>query len=331
MLLIDGLDEHRDAYKQEGIRRMFDCLRDYACPIVLSMRQEFWDERQGNLQSAMKKPVSNREIIFLTDWGETTILRYVDEIQQKSSKSSSIKEFASLVRERRYVEVFGDIPRRPLFLSMLIEDLLSGAFQRMTLSRLYESYILRKMTYDLESPFGDTGRPLPLTEMDINDLRRRLLLILEQLALSTVVEGESHQVKQLLEMFPENLLKKAAESEGLPREPIISLLLNTILVTAGSRSMDRELSIRFAHRSFQEYFIARRLVSILKEDTNENSAGYFSSQYPLGIVSFVYEVLRDIKIQPNQSTTFRKCFDRLHNLAHISGSKCLAAAVLNRF
>ena len=55
VLLLDGLDEHRDAYSHEGIRRIFDCLRDYVCSIALSMRQELWDERHGNPKSAIEK------------------------------------------------------------------------------------------------------------------------------------------------------------------------------------------------------------------------------------------------------------------------------------
>ena len=330
VLLLDGLDERRDAYSHEGIRRIFDCLRDYTCPIVLSMRREFWDERHGNLQLVMRKPVTNRDIIFLSEWDDRTITRYAEEVQSKLSRASPLEEFISLVREGKYTELYGDIPRRPLFLSMLVDDVISGKVQKMTLSHLYEGYVLRKMRYDQESPFGDTSRPLPLGELDFDDLRRRFLLMLERLALKTVVAGEANEAQQLLEKFPEGWVKEAAKLEGLPGDQTISFLMNTILVTDGSRTVSRELDVRFAHRSFQEYFVARRLVNLLKNGTNEEVLYLWSSRYVTGVVMFAEQILRDVHIQPDQPIAFDKCVDRLRRLSSTCQGQYLATDILAR-
>ena len=276
----------------------------------------------------MKKSIPNRDAIFLTEWDDLAMVHYADKIESRSSNGGRLKEFASLLRAGKYEEIYGDIPKRPLFLNMLVEDAISGRIGKTTLSYLHEEYVLRKMRYDQESPFGDTSRLLPSNKLDLHDLQRRLLGMLERLALKTAVAGEIGDTRQLLEKFPESWVKEAAQMEELPKEQVISFLMNTILVTASTRSISKELDVRFAHRSFQEYFVARRLVSLLKDGADEEILHFWGVRYNLGVVKFVKEILNDIRIHPDRFGEFHMCIERLRQITATLHGECLLIDML---
>lgn len=295
ILLLDGLDEHRQAYSHEGLRLMMNCLRELTRHVILSVRREFWNERSGSIEAAFGSNITNRRIIVLDEWDDDTISSYLQKIQRIYKNNIPLEQLASLVRDRNYQEFYGDIPKRPLFLDMIVQDVIAGKLKKRNIAELYENYLLQKMRRDEMTPFSSTAFPRRLytsDSLDLHDLQSRLLSMLGDIATKTIIRNDEGHF-QLLEKFPEGWIKDAARSASLQADSILPYLLRTILVPIGKRTRQHpEIEIRFGHKSFQEYFIARRLASDLL--TGKSSAGIpksWRTQYPEGILAFLNSIL----------------------------------------
>ena len=296
VILLDGLDEHRYAYTHDGIRQIIGGLRHLTRHVVLSVRKEFWEERAGNINMAIGNADRNRQVIVLDDWNNDAIIAFLKE-KQRLTKSSSLSSLLSLVTAGGYQDFYGDIPKRPLFLEMLAQDVINGEIQKTTVAELYQKYLFQKIERDITSPFSSTSspaRPLPSIHLDIYDLQRRLLVMLENVAATTVIEAEQNGPVQLLEKFPEESVSEAAKSAMLPAESILPYLMGTILVPVGKRSRDKTgLDIRFAHRSYQEYFIARYLSrSLAKRTDSDETLSELQRRYSKGVGTFLESIMK---------------------------------------
>ena len=268
VLCIDGLDEHRDAYQRNGLRQMFGCLRDLTRDVVVSARKEFWDERWGSVTEALRD--ESRARVELGTWDDATILRYVDRASRREDDKGGLSRLRDLVASRAYEAYYGDIPRRPLFLAMLARDLNCSGPARRNIADLYRAYFLEKMGRDGLSPFLKGvvgGRPEIASDRDLFDEEHRAMLMLENLAWSTCVALEESSKVGLLEVFPEGMVADAAVRAGLPGTSVLPYLMRTILVTVRERSRNHPtLELRFAHRSYQEFFVASRIVKSAREE-----------------------------------------------------------------
>lgn len=296
VILLDGLDEHRYAYTHDGIRQIIGGLRHLTRHVVLSVRKEFWEERAGNINMAIGNADRNRQVIVLDDWNNDAIIAFLKE-KQRLTKSSSLSGLLSLVTAGGYQDFYGDIPKRPLFLEMLAQDVMNGEIQKRTVAELYQKYLFQKIERDITSPFSSTSspaRPLPSIHLDIYDLQRRLLVMLENVAATTMIEAEQNRPVQLLEKFPEESVSEAAKSAKLPAESILPYLMGTILVPVGKRSRDKtSLDIRFAHRSYQEYFIARYLSrSLAKRTDSDETLSELQRRYSKGVGTFLESIFK---------------------------------------
>ncbi|MEX0805273.1 MAG: hypothetical protein WD688_18415 [Candidatus Binatia bacterium] len=296
VLLLDGLDEHRYAYTHEGICQIVNGLRHLTRHVVISIRKEFWEERSGSIEFAIGGPGKNTQVVLLENWDDDTILSFL-EARQRVTGSMALEKLRSIVSSGRYGEFYGDIPKRPLFLEMLCQDVLTGEIERRTVAELYEKYIIQKLERDIRSPFSTGKYPyhqLASNEIDLYDLHARLFLMLENIAAKTVVV-DSAQVStgQLLETFPEEWVKDAAKFVKLPAESVLPYLMGTVLVSAGRRNRQQtQLGIRFAHRSFQEYFIARNLsYTVNTTEILKKQLPSFKSTYSQGVMAFLESIL----------------------------------------
>jgi len=295
VLLLDGIDEHRYAYTTDGIKQILGGLRHLTRHVVLSVRKEFWEDRAGNINMAIGNADRNRQVITLEEWNDDAIINFLIE-KKKSTKSEALLDLISMIRTERYDTLYGDIPKRPLFLEMLAQDVMSGEVRKRTIAELYEKYFFQKIERDTTSPFSTNkspGRPLGSMGFDLYDLERRLLLMLENIAGRTAIEAAETGQVQLLEKFPEDWVSEAAKLVNLPSQSVVPYLTGTILVPTTARSREKSsLDIRFAHRSFQEYFLARQLCHDLEQSTN--SAQILSNYQRLfsnGVLMFVKSIL----------------------------------------
>jgi hypothetical protein len=266
VLLFDGLDEHQLPYHAEGLNQIKECLKDFKPPCVFSVRKEFWDARRERFEETfMTRHRRIFEKIELVEWPDEVILSFIKEYGERTGTTSELKEFFQLVNEHRYEEFYGDIPKRPLFLEMLIRDVSSGELrtsnriQKRNLAQLYEDYFREKFRLGRASFFSSqTARPLPMNN-GTEKVIENMLMVMERSAAAMLSNDELGSI-EFLNQIPvskiENFLQQAGFADDL------SFFLHSVLIPFGKHDLTG-LKVKFAHKSFQEYFVARYLTKIL--------------------------------------------------------------------
>ncbi|MCI0494232.1 hypothetical protein L0Z72_04430, partial [candidate division KSB1 bacterium] len=166
VLLFDGLDEHYFAYRENGLRMLFDCFRDFQPICIFTLRKEFWSDRQGDFQQAVGKRATNKDLLFLIEWHHSHIIEYLEhwaEIFPSNLDQQKISDFKSLVERNEYERYYGDIPKRPLFLKMLIDDIIQDEIKQKNLAAIYENYLLKKFDIDRETSVSRSLSTRPLS------------------------------------------------------------------------------------------------------------------------------------------------------------------------
>jgi len=261
-LLIDGLDEHPICYRVDGLRNVLQCMSHFNAYIVLTVRKEFWDERHGNFTAALRaaRSFQRSEVIHLDEWTEKQIRAFADLAEpQIVDNADQFRLFRSAVLASDWSGRFGDIPRRPLFLKLIMDDYLCGAAEIKTVSTLYQAYFRRKIENDLFKlgcQFG-TGRPLNRAEMDLNTVLDALLNLLTAVAGSmTSGINEDEGACDLDPTIDELSLRKIIGEKDVQIGGLTEVITHSVLVPLGPRQT-RNMQFRFAHTSFQEWFTAR--------------------------------------------------------------------------
>jgi len=289
VLLIDGLDEHEAMKKDINLKHFFNWIRDVKAIPVFSMRKEFWEERYGNITMAVGATRKVQDKIILSEWTNKDITAYIDlylnhNKKLKKSQINRIKSLSEIVIRDEYKIYYGDIPKRPLFLEMIISDVINDEIKNRNLSELYEIYFKNKIYRDRAGSF-DTFSPqrtLPF-EMDVYKLCGIIFKILEKCTSKMyIVENQKIILKN--EISSSDLDEFMKESNFTD---ILDILLHSVLVTSKERNND-DLQLRFAHFSFLEFFFAHR---ISKEVCFEGQKHWLDYYYEESTFKFIEEII----------------------------------------
>jgi hypothetical protein len=259
VLLFDGMDENLFLGTTEGLRLLFSILNPIKSKCVFSMRKSFWDERRGNLETTMPKGRIHKDRIMLLEWENNQIFEYIQLYKNNHSLSQrqnrNLDDFSEIIKSNKYQQYYGDIPKRPLFLEMIVQDAIEGNIKETLVSELYDKYFYRKFIWDNESKFSEipSGRPFSYKE-DVYKGFANMCKIMEKVAGSMI--NEKQIVVFLNPLIEENKIEPILNEYGI--DSLQSLLLNSVLTTGSERTKEGIL-IKFAHKSFQEYFTARFL------------------------------------------------------------------------
>jgi len=205
------------------------------------------------------------QLVELLPWDAEQILALVEAFAQSlhnKNQQSHVHELAVLLRTKEFDQYYGDIPKRPLFLRFIMDCVATMGIHAVGRAQLMEEWIMMKITRDLTSPtlVGGTGR-LPILG-DEEGLTATLGLAYKameaaSLAMTTVDEGK-------LELTPSCTLSDVQTVASNRRLDAIidptGLVLNSLLIPVSNWHHTAELKLQFAHRAFQEYFLARALV-----------------------------------------------------------------------
>ena len=141
-------------------------LNELQTDCLISLRKEFWDDRTGDLQSIFSKYRKYNSVINLIDWTNKEILNFIKEFELSEGvlNNKNILQFKQIVKDNNFEEFFGDIPKRPLFLKMILQDVVAGNITSKSLQQLYENYLIEKFIRDREGSFIDnkSGRLLKI-------------------------------------------------------------------------------------------------------------------------------------------------------------------------
>lgn len=309
VLMIDGLDEQDILFDGNLLKIFFSNITNYKCKVIFTLRKEMWDERYGNFQTALGKSRPAGKIkIFLEEWTNETIISYIDLIHTKNTK---IKAFRDLVAENNYEKFYGDIPRRPLFLKMILSDVRKHAVQKQNISDLYFSYIREKIITDRLGWLNSVApqRPLAIKE-DIDKTINLIFTGLCKIANKMIVAVDKNNLVHMATTIDEVKVAEIISELGI--SSISELLLNSVIVSTGIR-LGGNLQLRFAHKSFQEYFVARVIFLHIKSylpynelipDLNfvhQNGV----NQFLISIVSSEFEPQDYIRLKDNINSFYR--------------------------
>ncbi len=295
ILLYDGLDEYHISYTETGLKQIFTCSTSFVCNSIFSVRKEFADERSGNFKTALEiRPKPEYNSINLIEWSNKEILTYIDKrkilIDNDNNALKYLADFENLIKINKYNEVYGDIPKRPLFLKMLCDDIISGNTQIKNIAQLYESYLTKKFVLDREgSAFpSPSSRPLSISG-DMYSVTDYIFELLAKIAWKMIsindyqaIYGESIDEKSIMSLI---------NQEDKKIDDIIELLINSVLIPFDKRAR-RKFKAKFAHKSFQEYFVSYYLIFLLLKETSVDISALLLN-YSKGTMDFCKYIIKD--------------------------------------
>ncbi|HYH44254.1 MAG TPA: hypothetical protein VEG34_01090, partial [Thermoanaerobaculia bacterium] len=162
--MIDGLDESPFLCRQAGVAHLLNNLERVRIPVVLAMRSEFWLSRGADLRSTAGRLASRGEprarrlrTLELLPWGDSEILSFVRRFRQSCPDEAERGQLAGLedlVADGRFETLYGDIPRRPLFLRLIAESAAAEGLpdRRIGRARLFHDWARWKIRRDLRVP-----------------------------------------------------------------------------------------------------------------------------------------------------------------------------------
>jgi hypothetical protein len=272
ILVFDGLDESPFIARRGGLSWFVNFLYQLRVPVILTARTEFWRTRQADFGSSFGAPAvaghkrtMKAQLVELLPWDAEQILALVNAFAQSlqdKKQQSHVYKLAALLRTKEFDQYYRDIPKRPLFLRFIIDCVATMGIHAVGRAQLMEEWIMMKISRDLTSPalVGGTGR-LPIKNDD-EGLTATLSLAYKAmeaaaLAMTAVDEGK-------VELTPSCTLNQMQEAATDRRLDAITdptgLVLNSLLIPVAHWHHSAELDLQFAHRAFQEYFLARLLV-----------------------------------------------------------------------
>jgi hypothetical protein len=269
LVIIDGLDESAFLGRRGGgFQQLFNILQDVQSPIVLTLRTEFWDRGVDSFAVAFGTPAGhgerrNRKIrrIDLLAWGDDRIRMLIRRSLEGASDPvarARLEELAELLDRGELSRLYGDIPRRPLFLRLLLDTVIEEGLPAIGTgrARLLHDWALRKLYRDIQSPIaaGGEGR-LPIVSENESDTRAVEIAWEAMLqAAVAMIEVEDGNLELAADCTLDEV-RHASPELGRIEEPL-GIFLNSLLLSAGPVPRGLPIRLRFAHRAFQEFFLA---------------------------------------------------------------------------
>jgi hypothetical protein len=270
-LILDGLDESPFLCRGAGLQHLLNNLETVRIPLILAMRSEYWRSRRNDLESTAGQLQSKGEPrkrilrkLELLPWRHGEILDFVHRFRQGSRdpvERERLGELEDLVAAGRFEEIYGDIPRRPLFLRLIAESAAALGLpgQRIGRARLFHDWVLWKIRRDLRvaRPHltfpGEPGEEVETTVWE---------------AMLHAAASMTRPKEGALDLLPEcsfDRLCKASERLGKLTD-VLALTLQSLLVLSRERTAGRPARVEFAHRAYQEFFLAWFLAERFLED-----------------------------------------------------------------
>jgi hypothetical protein len=264
-LLIDGLDESVYFSRRGGLQSLFNQLREIRVPVVLTARKEFWAQRQQDFTDLFgfsgklgEKQHRRIKLIELQEWRGEQIARlaahYKDTLTD-GKKRENIENFIEVVNSNEYEDYYGDIPKRPLFLRFILETVADNGLHRTGKAKLYYEWAEAKIRRDIYRPmiWGHVGRQPIISEMESPDETLRLAFRAMMLASERMINIRGKDIELLPDCSIDSVLLTDEKLKGV-FDPT-GLFLNSLLVPLLSPPHE-SLRVKFAHRTYQEFFLA---------------------------------------------------------------------------
>lgn len=261
IILLDAIDESPNWSRHSALSSLWGCINDLGLPAVVTVREELLalrrDEFLGDGGIPGRGPFF--EMVTLRDWPEHLIGRFLDRFAQDrpGAMPPAFAQFREAVAQSRYEALYGDIPRRPLFLGMLAEDAWANLAPETHLHRLYGEYFRRKLLRDRYSSVG--RRPVRegaiAEQFGLEEIIRLMMAAMQAVA---VRMGRLDGAGSLIN---ERVLREIVLDTVGAYGQVEEVALNSLMQPAGRDLQTGARVFRFAHQSFQDWFTARWLAT----------------------------------------------------------------------
>lgn len=283
-LIIDALDENRSLASPEAITAFASTLTELRCNVVLTTRQEHFRATFGNFDHLFEglswRGGGNRNIrlLELQPWLETQVIELL------SAAIAEQPDAHALVQLRDEVTAGGtggwdmEFLQHPFFLRMIMDLTLDGETPSGRRAEILARWSRRKLARDLRSA---RVTPLPVSDRDgfIHDVE----LLMENVA-GEMTELDGNAVR-LLDALPSSRLIELAEATFGIRRPELGAVLSVSLLVPAAVRFRQVVPVRFSHRAFHEFYLARKL----------HTEGYDGTPYPASVQA----MLRELRIAPD--------------------------------
>ncbi|HEV8238013.1 MAG TPA: hypothetical protein VGS57_01440 [Thermoanaerobaculia bacterium] len=270
ILILDGLDESAFLARAGGLQTLFNMLQPIQIPVVLTMRTEFWDRRRGEFEYPMGMEARHGErrhrrvaLIELLPWKDADILSLVERIRSDAApqQADRLAALLDLIQTEQFDRIYGDIPRRPLFLQQIIDSVSEHGLPGQTVSRvsLMTDWVRDKVRRDVLAPraIGGSGRaPVVEADEETETVVETCWTAMTVAAAAMTMVQEGH-----LLLLPDCGVDEIHRHLPYLRREPLGLLLHSLLQPVAQHGSSRPLRVQFAHRSFQEFFLAQSLIS----------------------------------------------------------------------
>jgi len=286
LLLIDAIDESRFWHDPQRLAMLWGSIAELGIPAVVTVRDELYESRPLEFDSEGTFFTRLR----LTDWDHPLMTQFLDQFaaERGSIPPETFRRFRDVVSTGRYEEHYGDIPRRPLFLSMLAEDAWQGEAPERELYRLYGKYFRAKLQRDWANSTSTNrlvrGEALA-QRYGKEEAAEVLIRMMQELAFKLHMRSLEATAPDGL-TFPEELLRASASAALGISDRIEDVLLMSLVQPSGRDPVTRQRSYRFAHKSFYDWFLARALIANKRPEASDQlapTAKTFLAQMEAGI------------------------------------------------
>jgi len=227
-------------------------------------------------------------------------------------EAQSVQKFIETVQTGNYQKYYGDIPKRPLFLNMLTKDIIREELQERNLSEMYENYLTNKFHIDLTRAFNENTELKPIDLIGKEDtfkVLQKIISILVEVSALMVINNEDYEAILLAEIH-EDTIEERVKMIKVKEISITDILLNSVLIPIAKRSSTENFLVKFAHKSYQEYFTARFLFGLLETPAgSQQNYDLFRYKFESSVEQFLVGLLETEK--RNRPNSFEKCMSMI--------------------
>lgn len=267
-LVIDGLDESLALSHRAGLQWLFNSLLDVKVPVVLVSRTEFWRKKRADFETSFglvaavkggRQAERTAHLIELQPWNNPEIIALALRFRAaltEPQRRDRIDELLQLVEQNRYHQVYGDIPRRPLFLSYILETVAEHGVHGIGRRELLIEWASLKIRRDVVEPMrgGGLGRVPITSEREGVDTTIELSFRVMRRAAQLMSQIREQRLELLPSCSEEELTNAVKALEHLT--DTTGLVLHSLLVPVEKISVTDESRLRFAHQVHHELFLA---------------------------------------------------------------------------
>ena len=265
LLLIDAIDESPYWASQEHLAALWAGLEQVGIPVVVTVREEVYASRRLEFADGPSRrgaPGEFFQVFQLLDWTPELIGQFLDDYAERQTGEcpQAYAKFRDAVGRGDYEHLYGDIPRRPLFLGMMAQDAWSGQDPETDLSRLYETYFRNKLLADWAGPGvgAHAVRTGAVTARHgYEETIERMMAAMQRIAASMLFDPEANLPPGTVSGSVFDACVREEVGDFASAEEI---LLISVLKPAGRHPSTRARLFGFAHQSFYDWFAARELV-----------------------------------------------------------------------